>query len=289
MYMKKLLVSTVFLSFFFMPAYAYAQEIINPCPSGPFNRLCNIGGNGVGPMLSNIIVAILVLAALIALLFLIWGGIKWIMSGGDKGKVEAARNTIVSAVIGLIITFLAFFILSLVLSMFGLNLNNLQLPILTLNNNQVATTPTASPSATPTPTVRTGWQTYQADGFSFQYPSTLRVDEREDNLLVLLPIDANDPQDQVMVIDGRLRDNFANYDQAVKAIQEELLNMRTHNLENNRGVKVSGEIADDAGQNMMVTSAILRFKTGALVMQTTVQETADTVFDDIVSSVTFPK
>jgi len=49
-------------------------------------------------------------------------------SGGDKAKVESARGTIIAAIVGLVIAFLAFFILSLALSFFGLSLTNLTLP-----------------------------------------------------------------------------------------------------------------------------------------------------------------
>ena len=71
-----------------------------------------------------------VIAVLIALFFLLWGGIKWITSGGDKTGVEAARNQIIAAIIGLIIVFLSFFILNLVLGLFGLSLLDLKLPTL---------------------------------------------------------------------------------------------------------------------------------------------------------------
>ena len=51
-----------------------------------------------------------------------------VTSGGDKGKVDEARKTVIAAIVGLIIAFLAFFILSVVLSFFGLSLTNLVLP-----------------------------------------------------------------------------------------------------------------------------------------------------------------
>lgn len=135
MQIKKLTAATIVsASFLSIAAPVLAQTNnptnVNPCPSGPFNNLCKISQGNIGPILGNVVVAILVIAAVIALFFLIWGGIKWIMSGGDKAKVETARNTIIAAIIGLIVTFLAFFILSLVLSLFGLSLLNLELPSL---------------------------------------------------------------------------------------------------------------------------------------------------------------
>lgn len=111
---------------------------LDPCAplagSGKSNdvqsQLCKLQAGGTGAVVRNIIVAILIIAAVISLFFLIWGGIKWILSGGDKAKVTEARGTIVAALVGLIITFLAYFILSIVLGFFGLSVSNLQLPTL---------------------------------------------------------------------------------------------------------------------------------------------------------------
>jgi uncharacterized protein YacL len=110
---------------------AFAQTSVNPCTSSSasqFSKLCNLNANSIGPLVGAAVAFILVAAALIALFFLIWGGVRWIMSAGDKAKVDSARQTITAAIIGLIIAFLAFFILSLALSFFGLSLTNLTLP-----------------------------------------------------------------------------------------------------------------------------------------------------------------
>jgi len=105
---------------------------LNPCDGQDANNILNAACAGsnqsIGAIIGFVITIAFVIAILVALLFLVWGGIKWITSGGDKGGVEAARNQIVAAVIGLIVVFLAFFILNLVLTLFGLSLFNLQLP-----------------------------------------------------------------------------------------------------------------------------------------------------------------
>ena len=100
---------------------------LNPCPeNGQFSALCKF--TDLGSVLGFVITIGFIIAILISLFFLIWGGIKWITSGGDKAGVEGARNQIIAAVIGLIIVFLAFFILNLVLGFFNLNLFDLKLP-----------------------------------------------------------------------------------------------------------------------------------------------------------------
>jgi hypothetical protein len=47
---------------------------------------------------------------------IIYGGFKYITSGGDSGNVSGAKNTLVYAIVGLIIVALAQFIVHYVLS-----------------------------------------------------------------------------------------------------------------------------------------------------------------------------
>lgn len=128
--MKKVLATILAAgSYLSLAASAFANNSVNPCPANSqFNRLCNLSANNIGPFLGAAVTFILIIAVLIALFFLIYGGIRWITSGGDKAKVESARGTIIAAIIGLVIAFLAFFILSLALSFFGISLTNLRLP-----------------------------------------------------------------------------------------------------------------------------------------------------------------
>jgi uncharacterized protein YacL len=116
------------------PCDTSATATINSASAAAFKtKLCGLSTSGTGGVIRNAIVAVLVVATIICLFFLIRGGINWILSGGDKGKVDAARATIVAAIIGLIITFLAYFILSLVLQLFGLSFSNLAIPSITGN------------------------------------------------------------------------------------------------------------------------------------------------------------
>jgi hypothetical protein len=109
---------------------AFAATTIDPCPPGNFNRLCSaFNPNDTGRLVGVVINILLIAAVLIALFFLIWGGIRWITSGGDKTKVEEARKHIVAAIIGLIVAFLAYFIIQVVLNIFGLGgINSLTIP-----------------------------------------------------------------------------------------------------------------------------------------------------------------
>lgn len=73
----------------------------------------------VGGLLSGVLTFVMVLAALLVFFYLIWGGIEWITSGGDKGKTESARNKITAAIIGIIVLAASYAILQLVLNFLG--------------------------------------------------------------------------------------------------------------------------------------------------------------------------
>src|SRR3989344_4159411 len=65
--------------------------------------------------------ALFIVAFVLALIFLIWGGIQWTMSGGDKEGIQKARLKLTYAIIGLVVTTLAFFIVNIISGFFGFN------------------------------------------------------------------------------------------------------------------------------------------------------------------------
>lgn len=72
-----------------------------------------IGADGVFTRFTNI--ALYVVGA-ISVIMLIWGGLRYITSGGDSKKVTDAKNTVLYAIIGLIIAVLAYAIINFVLT-----------------------------------------------------------------------------------------------------------------------------------------------------------------------------
>lgn len=64
----------------------------------------------------------IILGSLLFLLYLLLGGINWITAGGDKGKVEAARNKIVQGAIGLLLVVAAYTVYLFLLNILGINL-----------------------------------------------------------------------------------------------------------------------------------------------------------------------
>jgi len=111
-----------------VPAAAYAQnsdQITGPLCNGvnlDFNTTAGsecTGSEGSSEKLSSIIKTIInilsVIVGVVAVVMIIFGGLKYITSGGDSSNVSSAKNTIIYAIIGLVIVALAQFIVRFVL------------------------------------------------------------------------------------------------------------------------------------------------------------------------------
>lgn len=82
-----------------------------------------------GKLISSAVGLILIISALAAFIYLVWGGIRWITSGGDKAGVDTARNQIQAALLGLFIVFGAWAIMLVLQTFFGVTiLGNIKIP-----------------------------------------------------------------------------------------------------------------------------------------------------------------
>lgn len=106
-------ITSLIVSVAFQPAFAAIPTVVVSPPE-------SIGGINVGinELIAFVINAIIVIGIVLSLVFLLYGGVRWILSGGDKGKVDAARSAIVAAIVGLIIVILAYVIINAVLQVF---------------------------------------------------------------------------------------------------------------------------------------------------------------------------
>ena len=73
-------------------------------------------------LFGNAVSAILGLAGIVLFLTLIVGGFRYITSGGDQQKAQAARGTLTFAIIGLVVIFMSFFMINIIETLFGINL-----------------------------------------------------------------------------------------------------------------------------------------------------------------------
>lgn len=69
-------------------------------------------GNQLKTVITNIIKAVIGISGLVAVVFVIIGGINYMTSGGDSSKIQKAKNTILYALIGILICALAFAIVN---------------------------------------------------------------------------------------------------------------------------------------------------------------------------------
>lgn len=95
------------------------------CPDGTIhantqkNNLaeCNVtGGNTLMSTVQKVINVILSVMGIIAVVMIIIGGIQYTTSSGDPQKATRAKNTILYAIIGLVVALLAFAIVNFVLA-----------------------------------------------------------------------------------------------------------------------------------------------------------------------------
>jgi len=128
--MNKLKALTTNLVLAVPQVYAQSDTINLDQPGSDFDALT---GLTIPSIISGLVKLAMVVVAIVFFAMLIWGGIRWITSRGDKTEVENARNQITHALIGLAIVFVAWAILTLLNSLFGVDLFQLEIPSFTGN------------------------------------------------------------------------------------------------------------------------------------------------------------
>ncbi len=107
--MKK--IRQIGLALCLLPGGAFAQSDDFGLSTGALNK--DLGNPN--EIIFNIIDWVLMVAAAIAVLFLIIGGVRYIISAGNPDQAGAAKKTILYAIIGLLIIILSFAIVHLVI------------------------------------------------------------------------------------------------------------------------------------------------------------------------------
>lgn len=74
------------------------------------------GGGGIFTTVVNILLFII---GAIAVVMIIVGGLRYILSGGNASSVTAAKNTILYAVVGIIVALLAYAVVNFVVNTFA--------------------------------------------------------------------------------------------------------------------------------------------------------------------------
>ena len=122
---------------------AYAQGITNPAIDPAFGATTD--GSGLASLMASLWMAIISVGGLALLLYLAWGGLEWVIAGGDKGKVENARAKITQGIIGMIILASTVAISIAVSAVLGIDLLN---PTFGLEGVGTAGPPVPTPGST---------------------------------------------------------------------------------------------------------------------------------------------
>lgn len=90
-------------------------------PSDEVNKgVTAAGGSGqqLEPQIEQIINVLLFVIGAIAVIMIILGGIKYVLSNGDSAQITSAKNTVLYSVIGLVVALLAYAIVNFVVTQF---------------------------------------------------------------------------------------------------------------------------------------------------------------------------
>ena len=71
---------------------------------------------GTGGIFTTIINIILFIVGILSVIMLIYGGIRYATSAGESGRVTSAKNTVLYAIVGLIVAILAYAIVNFVIT-----------------------------------------------------------------------------------------------------------------------------------------------------------------------------
>lgn len=121
----KLVISSLALAFAVVTAGVVAQPVAAQTPEqsacqgsgGTWNgATCTQGTRTVPGTIKNVGNILIFITGSIAVLMIIIGGLRYTLSGGDQGTINSAKNTIMYAVVGLVVSIAAYAIVNLVLS-----------------------------------------------------------------------------------------------------------------------------------------------------------------------------
>ena len=73
-------------------------------------KITMLGSGSLGQIINRVVGWVLILAGVIAVIYLIYGGLLYITAAGDAEKATKGRTALINAIIGIIIIALAYLI-----------------------------------------------------------------------------------------------------------------------------------------------------------------------------------
>lgn len=75
--------------------------------------------NNLTSIIGTIVNTMLFIVGVLAVIMIIYSGIRYITAHGDKGQVENAKNTLIYSIVGLVVAIVAYALVNWVLGLFG--------------------------------------------------------------------------------------------------------------------------------------------------------------------------
>ena len=112
--MKKIVFLTTLVSIFALSVVpALAQSLDTGIEYGTYTGL---GTKDLREGIMSIVNVLLGFLGILAIIIILWGGFRWLTSGGNEEKVGEAKKIITAGIIGLVIIFTAYAIATFVIT-----------------------------------------------------------------------------------------------------------------------------------------------------------------------------
>ena len=86
------------------------------CAQGKDQQSDLFGNEGIFKTITNVLLFII---GVISVIMLIIGGIRYVVSGGDSAAITSAKNTILYAIVGVVVAILAYALVNFVITSFA--------------------------------------------------------------------------------------------------------------------------------------------------------------------------
>jgi len=101
------------------PLPVYAVNVFDQCSGNADAAVCKAQGtDNATSMIEIVINTLFMVLGMIAVIMIVVGGIRYTTSGGDSSGTKAAKDTILYAIVGLVVALLSYAIVNFVLGKF---------------------------------------------------------------------------------------------------------------------------------------------------------------------------
>lgn len=100
------------------PAVVGASAKTQLCQGATGTNTCTKAGeqNNLKVVITNVVNILLFIVGAVSVIMIVVGGLRYVTSGGDNSAVSGAKNTILYAVVGVVVAFMAYAIVNFVVN-----------------------------------------------------------------------------------------------------------------------------------------------------------------------------